>query len=75
MITKRGSNLGGFCGRGTPVPIPNTEVKTASADGTRKGRVGRRQDLHLFYKDKKTRLMPCFLFVLYFQFNSYRAMI
>ncbi len=28
---------------GTPVLIPNTEVKTCSADGTRKGRVGSRQ--------------------------------
>jgi hypothetical protein len=25
---------GGYCGGETPVPIPNTEVKTASADGT-----------------------------------------
>src|SRR6266516_1114378 len=25
---------GGNCGGETPVPIPNTEVKTASADGT-----------------------------------------
>jgi hypothetical protein len=25
---------GGFCGGATPVPIPNTEVKTSSADGT-----------------------------------------
>ena len=24
---------GGFSGRATPVPIPNTEVKTARADG------------------------------------------
>ncbi len=28
----------------TPVLIPNTEVKPNSADGTRKGRVGRRQN-------------------------------
>ena len=27
----------------TPVLIPNTEVKRLRADGTRKGRVGRRQ--------------------------------
>ena len=25
---------GGFCGEETPVPIPNTEVKLSSADGT-----------------------------------------
>ena len=27
-------DFGGYSGRVTPVPIPNTEVKTASADGT-----------------------------------------
>ena len=45
---ERDPNLGGFCGGGTPVPIPNTAVKPASADGSRKARVGRRQDLGLF---------------------------
>ena len=25
---------GGYCGEETPVPIPNTEVKLSSADGT-----------------------------------------
>lgn len=37
----------------TPVLIPNTEVKPRSADGTRKGRVGSRQNRvlnFLFYK-------------------------
>ena len=48
MAVKRGSNLGGFCDGGTPVPFPNTEVKPISADGSRKARVGRRQDLILF---------------------------
>ena len=28
------SSLGDLCGGGTPGPIPNPEVKTASADGT-----------------------------------------
>ena len=32
-----------FVGGGTPVLIPNTAVKPSRADGTRKGRVGRRQ--------------------------------
>lgn len=48
MAGKRDSNLGGFCDGGTPVPFPNTEVKPVSADGSRKARVGRRQDLGLF---------------------------
>ena len=33
-----------FIGGVTPVLIPNTEVKPISADDTRKGKVGRRQD-------------------------------
>ena len=28
------TDFGGHSGRVTPVPIPNTEVKTASANGT-----------------------------------------
>ena len=28
------TDFGGYSGRVTPVPIPNTEVKTACADGT-----------------------------------------
>ena len=32
-----------FVRGGTPVLIPNTAVKPSRADGTRKGRVGRRQ--------------------------------
>ena len=32
-----------FSNRETPDPIPNSEVKLVSADGTRKGRVGDRQ--------------------------------
>ncbi len=28
------TDFGGYSGRVTPVPIPNTEVKTASANGT-----------------------------------------
>ena len=35
---------GGLCGGATPVPIPNTEAKPSSADGTGNGRVGRRRD-------------------------------
>ena len=38
---------GGYSGGETPVPIPNTEVKPSSADGTSHvlcGRVGRRRD-------------------------------
>ena len=36
--------LGDYCGGVPPLPIPNREVKTASADGTAHccGRVGRR---------------------------------
>ena len=36
--------LGDYCGGVPPLPIPNREVKTASADGTAFtcGRVGRR---------------------------------
>jgi hypothetical protein len=36
--------LGDYCGGVPPLPIPNREVKTASADGTARmcGRVGRR---------------------------------
>ncbi len=33
-----------FGGRDIPVLIPNTAVKSSSTDGTRMGRVGRRQD-------------------------------
>src|SRR2546430_12140934 len=29
-------NFGGLTGRGTPLPIPNREVKPARADGTRR---------------------------------------
>ena len=39
---------GDYSGGETPVPIPNTEVKPSSADGTShvlSGRVGRRRDL------------------------------
>jgi hypothetical protein len=48
---------GGYRGGGTPVPIPNTEVKPSNADGTaslRGGRVGRRQAF-LFTKEKAWR--------------------
>jgi hypothetical protein len=41
---------GGFSGGETPVPIPNTEVKPSSADGTShvlSGRVGRCRDLKM----------------------------
>ena len=39
--------LGDYCGGVPPLPIPNREVKTASADGTAHqcGRVGRRHSL------------------------------
>ncbi len=39
--------LGDYCGGAPPLPIPNREVKPASADGTAFicGRVGRRQSL------------------------------
>ena len=39
--------LGDYCGGVPPLPIPNREVKTASADGTAFtcGRVGRRHSL------------------------------
>ena len=39
--------LGDYCGGVPPLPIPNREVKTASADGTAFtcGRVGRRLSL------------------------------
>ncbi len=49
----------------TPVLIPNTEVKLGSADDTRKGKVGRRQNKIL--KSNMSRLtgavhLFCFLF-------------
>ena len=39
--------LGDYCGGVPPLPFPNREVKTASADGTAHccGRVGRRHSL------------------------------
>ncbi len=37
--------LGAFSEVGTPVPIPNTEVKHFSADGSRKARVGQCREL------------------------------
>jgi hypothetical protein len=43
-------DLGAFAGGATPVPIPNTAVKTSKADGTASrgcGRVGRCQG-HFF---------------------------
>ena len=44
-----------FDARVTPVLIPNTEVKPRSGDGTRKGRVARRQNIVLngFFHTKK----------------------
>lgn len=49
--------LGAFCGGGTPVPIPNTAVKPASADGSlKKARVGQRQDFASFFIDKNCLL-------------------
>ena len=50
---KKSQNLGGSCGGGTPVPIPNTAVKPASADDSRKAKVGRRQDFDSFFNTKK----------------------
>lgn len=45
--------LGAFCGGGTPVPIPNTAVKLASADGSLiEARVGQRQDSASFFIDQ-----------------------
>ncbi len=41
---KRSHCLGGSSGGVTPDPIPNSVVKPASADGSRKARVGHRQD-------------------------------
>src|SRR5438067_8785024 len=35
-MRERLDNFGGHCGGGTPLPIPNREVKPASADGTRR---------------------------------------
>jgi hypothetical protein len=52
-VLKRVRNLraGVYGERATPVPIPNTEVKPLSADGTGStGRVGRRQ--HTAYERK-----------------------
>lgn len=40
---------------GTPFPIPNRAVKPHSADGTRKGRVGRRQDNVIYSKGRLGR--------------------
>ena len=63
------SCLGGSSDEGTPDPIPNSEVKLISADGTwtlGPGRVGRRQDRvfsksksFLFYK--RGGFLVCFL--------------
>jgi len=47
-MTKVRKPSGGYSGGDTPVPIPNTEVKPSSADGTAEflgGRVGRRRIL------------------------------
>jgi len=46
---KRAQHLGGSCSGGTPVPFPNTAVKSTSADDSRKAKVGRRQDIVLFF--------------------------
>ena len=47
--------LGDYCGGVPPLPIPNREVKTASADGTAHccGRVGRRHSFEtpFLYRD------------------------
>ena len=57
--------LGDYCGGVPPLPIPNREVKTASADGTAIlcGRVGRRHSLNSsipllgwrFFFDRKSK--------------------
>ena len=47
---------GGYCEEATPDPIPNSEVKLLSADGTAHllcGRVGRRRNL---FKGRRARL-------------------
>lgn len=44
---------------GTPFPIPNRAVKPHSADGTRKGRVGRRQDNVIYSKRRLERGVFC----------------
>lgn len=52
--SKKRLSLGGSREGGTPDPIPNSEVKLTSADGTwtlGPGRVGRRQD-RVFFKIK-----------------------
>ena len=49
-----------------PVPIPNTEVKHCSADGSvAKGfvRVGRCQFNSLYFKEKKTQLILSWAFL------------
>ena len=56
---KKRQCLGGLCDGGTPVPIPNTAVKPISADGSRKARVGRRQDIGSFLFKKHLRRCFC----------------
>ena len=50
--------LGDYCGGVPPLPIPNREVKTASADGTAQkcGRVGRRHSLIPFVSFLRRRV-------------------
>ncbi len=50
---KKTQYFGGCYGGGTPVPIPNTEVKSARADDSRKAKVGSRQNSVFFYFVKK----------------------
>src|SRR5215217_7330198 len=56
--------LGAFCMRVTPVPIPNTEVKTHSAYGTAgifRGRVGLRQGSNIQKAPRYPRGFLCFV--------------
>ena len=56
---------------GTPVLIPNTAVKPICADGTRKGRVGRRQ--HRVLKNKKPeKFLRLFVYYIFYKGRSYR---
>ena len=60
VIIFPGDNSGGE----TPVPIPNTAVKPSCADGTAEfcGRVGRCQDLTLFFSRLALRWQSLFFF-------------
>ena len=53
-----------FVGGGTPVLIPNTAVKPSRTDGSRKARVGRRQNK--VFKPQTSPVIPAFFVAVFF---------